>query len=207
MTRLENTAEDLKLKNVIFTRLQRLGLIKFEKSYSEFSGVDSEIEKFEEKYFFLKLKLQSKPEAFNVLSMLKHRILQLHEVYNLFRIFGYRNLIYQYLMTRLRMGRTFKDLFVSTVYSQISFNFLSQKFQYLKGLLSDEPAFLMKHIPLLMTLTMKHGEINGQVDKKKQITHALIKTFLDQKSISQANLTNLRNIVDTSDERFKSSRK
>ncbi|GBN00839.1 hypothetical protein AVEN_51827-1 [Araneus ventricosus] len=39
--------------------------------------------------------------------------------------------------------------------------------------------------------------------KKKQIAHALIKTFLDQKSIPQANITNLRNLVDTSDEVLK----
>ncbi|GFT17069.1 uncharacterized protein NPIL_528921 [Nephila pilipes] len=46
----------------------------------------------------------------------------------------------------------------------------------------------------------QRGELMDRYDKKKQIIHALIKTFLDQKSISQANLTNLRIIVDTSDE-------
>ncbi|KAF8784986.1 hypothetical protein HNY73_010588 [Argiope bruennichi] len=37
-------------------------------------------------------------------------------------------------------------------------------------------------------------------DKKKKIIHALIKTFMEQKGISQANSMNLRSIVDTSDE-------
>ncbi|KAF8795492.1 hypothetical protein HNY73_003336 [Argiope bruennichi] len=43
----------------------------------------------------------------------------------------------------------------------------------------------------------------GRYDKEKKIIHALIKTFLGQKCISQANSTNLRNIVDTSDEVFR----
>ncbi|KAF8778248.1 hypothetical protein HNY73_014988 [Argiope bruennichi] len=94
----------------------------------------------------------------------------------------------------------FKDLFVSTVHSQLSLS-NSQKFQYLKGLLSDEPASLIKHIPLSNdSYEEAWGKLMDRYDKKKKIINALIKTFLEQKGISQANSTNLRNIVDTSDE-------
>ncbi|GFS79238.1 uncharacterized protein NPIL_543501 [Nephila pilipes] len=93
----------------------------------------------------------------------------------------------------------FKD-FVSTVHFQTSLS-NSQKFQYLKDLLSDEPASLIKHIPLSNDSYQEaRGKLMDRYDKKKKIIHALIKTFLNQKSISQANLANLRNIVDTSDE-------
>ncbi|GFY25879.1 uncharacterized protein TNCV_1916291 [Trichonephila clavipes] len=37
-------------------------------------------------------------------------------------------------------------------------------------------------------------------DNKKQIVQSLIKTFLEQKSISEANCSNLRKLLDTSDE-------
>ncbi|GFT77288.1 uncharacterized protein NPIL_242141 [Nephila pilipes] len=69
------------------------------------------------------------------------------------------------------------------------------------GLLSDKPASLIKHIQLYNdSYEEARGKLMDRYDKKKKIIHALIKTFLDQKSISQANLTSLRNIVDTSDE-------
>ncbi|GFV97785.1 DUF1758 domain-containing protein [Trichonephila clavipes] len=41
----------------------------------------------------------------------------------------------------------FKDLFVSTVHSQVSISNV-EKFQYLKGLLTNEPASLIKHMPI-----------------------------------------------------------
>ncbi|GFT39880.1 DUF5641 domain-containing protein [Trichonephila clavipes] len=44
------------------------------------------------------------------------------------------------------------------------------------------------------------GKLIDRYDKKKENLYALIKTFLDQKDISQVNMTNLRNLVDTSDE-------
>ncbi|GFT72200.1 uncharacterized protein TNCV_2993041 [Trichonephila clavipes] len=44
------------------------------------------------------------------------------------------------------------------------------------------------------------GKLIDGYDKKKQIVYALIKTLLDRKGISQVNMTNLRNLGDTSDE-------
>ncbi|GBL93141.1 hypothetical protein AVEN_216490-1 [Araneus ventricosus] len=95
---------------------------------------------------------------------------------------------------------SFKDLFVTTVHSQNSLSNI-QKFQYLKVLHSDEPASLMKHIPLsYYSYEVAWGKLKGRFDEKNQIVRAIIKTFKDQKSISQANVTNLRNLVDTNDE-------
>ncbi|GFW34112.1 DUF1758 domain-containing protein [Trichonephila clavipes] len=66
---------------------------------------------------------------------------------------------------------------------------------------SDEPASLIKHIPLSNeSYEEAWGKLIDRYDKKKQIVYALIKTFLDQKGTSLVNMTNLRNLVDTSDE-------
>ncbi|GFT31179.1 uncharacterized protein TNCV_3645741 [Trichonephila clavipes] len=54
-----------------------------------------------------------------------------------------------------------------------------------------------------MNRMKKLGGLIDRYDKKKQIVYALIKTFLDQKGISQVNMTNLRNLVDTSDEELR----
>ncbi|GFX71822.1 mariner Mos1 transposase [Trichonephila clavipes] len=94
----------------------------------------------------------------------------------------------------------FKDSFLTSVHSQTSLGNI-KKFQYLEGLLSDEPSSLIKHIPLSNeSYEEAWGKLIDRYDKKKQIVYALIKTFLDQKGISQVNMTNLRNLVDTSDE-------
>ncbi|KAF8763414.1 hypothetical protein HNY73_021601 [Argiope bruennichi] len=78
---------------------------------------------------------------------------------------------------------------------------LEQMSQYEWVLLSDEPASLIKHIPLSNdSYEEAWGKLMDRYDKKKKIINALIKTFLEQRGISQANSTNLRNIVDTSDE-------
>ncbi|GBN93866.1 hypothetical protein AVEN_91260-1 [Araneus ventricosus] len=67
LTRLENTTEDLKLKNEILIRLQRLEehIKECEKLDSELSVEHSEIVEFEDRYFSLKMKLQNKVDALN----------------------------------------------------------------------------------------------------------------------------------------------
>ncbi|GFY56273.1 DUF1758 domain-containing protein [Trichonephila inaurata madagascariensis] len=70
----------------------------------------------------------------------------------------------------------------------------------LKNEILDEPVSLIKHIPLSNeSYEEAWGKLIDRYNKKKQIVYALIKTFLDQKDISQVNMTNLRNLVHTSD--------
>ncbi|GFQ73800.1 uncharacterized protein TNCT_595711 [Trichonephila clavata] len=98
----------------------------------------------------------------------------------------------------------FKDLFVSTVHSQISLPNI-EKFQYLKGLLTNEPASLIKHIPLSNdSYEEARQKLLDRYDNKKQIVQSLIKTFLDQKPIFEAKSLNLRKLLDTSDECLRS---
>ncbi|GFT03175.1 uncharacterized protein NPIL_305551 [Nephila pilipes] len=203
MTRLENTAEDLILKNEILIRLQRSELFKeFERLDSELSGEDSETVGFEDRYFPLRLKLQNKLDAFNVSYPITDEAQNSSVVQSVQSISNFRlpKLNIPVFSGKFEDWMNLKDLFVSTVHSQISLS-NGQKFQYLKGLLSDETASLIKHIPLSNDSCEEAWEkLMDRYDKKKKIIHALIKTFLDQKSISQANLANLRNIIDTSDE-------
>ncbi|GBM89948.1 hypothetical protein AVEN_88668-1 [Araneus ventricosus] len=202
LTRLENTAEDLMLKNEILISLQKLEeLIKeYEKLDAEVSFEDSEIVEFEDRYFSLKLKLQNKIEALNVphfTTVKRQNSLVVVQSISNFRL---PKLNIPVFSGKFEDWMNFKDLFVSTVQSQTSLS-NSQKFQYLKALLSDEPASLIKHIPLSNdSYEEAWGKLMDRYDKKKQIVHALIKTVLDQKSISQANTTNLRNLVCAVDE-------
>ncbi|KAF8777969.1 hypothetical protein HNY73_014746 [Argiope bruennichi] len=200
LTRLENSANELESKNEIVIRLQRLEelLKEFERLDSELTVEDSEIEEFENRYFSLKLKFQNKIDVFNT-SQFTSVVTQNPSVQSISN-FRLPKLTIPVFSGKFEDWMNFKDLFVSTVHSQLSLS-NSQKFQYLKGLLSDEPASLIKHIPLSNdSYEEAWGKLMDRYDKKKKIINALIKTFLEQKGISQANSTNLRNIVDTSDE-------
>jgi len=76
-----------------------------------------------------------------------------------------------------------------------------EKFQYLKGLLLDEPAAIIKHIPISnASYTEAWEKLLARYDKKKQIVSSLIKTFMEQPVINIANSVNLQNLADTSDE-------
>ncbi|GFY47017.1 uncharacterized protein TNIN_277141, partial [Trichonephila inaurata madagascariensis] len=92
------------------------------------------------------------------------------------------------------------DLFVSTVHSQVSISNI-EKFQYLKGLLTNEPASLIKHISISNdSYEEAWQKVLDRYDNKKQIVLSLIEIFLDQKPISEVNCFNLRKLLDTSDE-------
>ncbi|GFQ88899.1 uncharacterized protein TNCT_688581 [Trichonephila clavata] len=94
----------------------------------------------------------------------------------------------------------FKDLFVSTVHSQVSISNI-EKLKYLKGLLINEPASLIKHISLSNNSYEEAWQkLLDRYDNKKQIVQSLINTFLDQKPIFEANSFNLSKLLDTSDE-------
>ncbi|GFU09351.1 uncharacterized protein NPIL_296251 [Nephila pilipes] len=143
MTRLENTVEDLILKNEILIRLQRLERLfkEFERLDSELSGEDSEIVEFEDRYFSLKLKLQNKLHAFNVSNPITVEAQNSSVVQSVQSISNFQlpKLNIPVFSGKFEDWMNFKDLFVSTVHSQTSMS-NSQKFQYLKSLLSDEPA-------------------------------------------------------------------
>ncbi|GBN51506.1 hypothetical protein AVEN_246686-1, partial [Araneus ventricosus] len=169
LTRLENTAEDLMLKNEILISLQRLEeLIKeYEKLDAEVSFEDTEIVEFEDRYFSLKLKLQNKIDALNVShSTTVERqnssvVVQSNSNYRL------PKLNVPVFSGKFEDWMNFKDLFVSTVQSETSLG-NSQKFQYLKALLSDEPVSLIKHIPLSNdSYEESWGKLMDRYDKKK----------------------------------------
>ena len=99
-----------------------------------------------------------------------------------------------------RNWMSFKDLYISLVHNNESLSNV-QKFQYLKGLLTDEPASIIKHIPISENSYVEAWEkLLSRYDKKKQIATSLIKTFIDQSYVINANANNLRKIADTSDE-------
>ncbi|XP_054709241.1 uncharacterized protein LOC129218946 [Uloborus diversus] len=208
VTRLENTFNDINTKNEVLIRIQRLDTLftEFEKLDVLLDDKDSEIAEFEEKYFRLKAQYQNKIESFHVPS-------QIREV----QINGGGSTVTQNAETNLSNFRlpklnitpfsgnfndwiNFKDLYLVTVHNQDSLSNV-QKFQYLKGLLTDEPASLIKHIPLSNASYLEAWEnLLDRYDKKKKIVQSLIGTFLEQKGISRANDTNLKNFMDTSDE-------
>ncbi|GBM63063.1 Fatty acyl-CoA reductase wat [Araneus ventricosus] len=179
LTRLENTA-DLKLKNEILIRLQSLEDLskEIEKLDAELSVEDSEIVEFDDRYFSLKLKLQNKIDALNVSHSTTVENQNSSVVVQSNSNFRLPKLNIPVFSGKFENWMNFQDLFVSTVHSQISLS-NSQKIQYLKGLLSDKPASLIKYIPLSNDSYEEAWEkLIDRYDKKKQIVHSLIKTFL-----------------------------
>ena len=204
-TRLENLVYDLKLKNDILIRMHKLDELykEFDKLDSELEESHSEIDEFERRYFTLKAKYQDKLDALSL-----HRISNTGRENSSIvddRVQSNANFRLPKLNIPIFSGNfqdwiNFKDLYTSLVHSQSSLSNI-QKFQYLKGLLSDEPLSLIKHIPLSNeSYEEAWNKLNERYDKKKQIVYSLISTFLEQKAVSSANLNNLRGLVDTSDE-------
>ncbi|GFR25536.1 uncharacterized protein TNCT_67121 [Trichonephila clavata] len=159
-------------KESIKVRVEEL-IVDFERLDAELSTEESEIVDFEKRYFDLKLKFKNKIDAIDASRSI--------------------NVSGQNISIAIPTEQ-------SSVHSQTSLSNI-QKSQYLKGLLSDEPASLIKHIPLSNeSYEEAGGKLIDRYDKKKQIVYALFKIFLDQRVVSQVTMTNLRNLVDTSDE-------
>ncbi|GFS85225.1 uncharacterized protein NPIL_98841 [Nephila pilipes] len=136
MTRLENTAEDVNLKNEICIRLQRLeGLFKeLEKFDSELSGESSEIMEFEDVYFPLKLKLQNKHDAkiidpINVETHTQRQNSSVVQSVDSIWNFRLRNLNIPVFSGTFEDWMNVKYLFVTSVHSQTTLS-NCQKFQY-----------------------------------------------------------------------------
>ncbi|GFX28870.1 DUF1758 domain-containing protein [Trichonephila clavipes] len=152
LTRLENGANDLNLKNEILIRLQRLEefIVDFERLDSELSAEESEIMEFEQRYFDLKLKFQDKIDAIDAsrsINVSRQNISIAIPTKQSSANFRLPRLNIPVFSGKFEDRINFKDLFVTAFHSQTSLGNI-QKFQYLKGLLSDEPASLKQHIPL-----------------------------------------------------------
>ncbi|GFQ98582.1 uncharacterized protein TNCT_68331 [Trichonephila clavata] len=204
MTRLESSFDELNTKNEISIRLSRLdGLFKeSERLDSTLSLEESELEEFEERYFNLSAKFNDKLDELNVLNLSGTQNSVASSITSNSNVSNFRlpKLSIPQFSGNFKDWINFKDLFVSTVHSQISLPNI-EKFQYLKGLLTNEPASLIKHIPLSNdSYEEAWQKLLDRYDNKKQIVQSLIKTFLDQKPIFEANSLNLRKLLDTSDE-------
>jgi hypothetical protein len=186
-------------------------LQKIESIYSDFDKADSELpiemsdmEEFENKYYETKAKLQN---ALENLSINVHNVINQNEqipaisssdiFHNNFKL---PRIDIEKYSGNYKDWKSFKDLYISLVHNNESLSNI-QKFQYLRGLLIDEPANIIKHIPISDTsYTEAWEKLLSRYDRNKQIITSLVKTFMDQPSIMHANAFNLRNIADTSDE-------
>ncbi|GFX48473.1 uncharacterized protein TNCV_583731 [Trichonephila clavipes] len=198
LTRLENTFDAINTRNEISIRLSRLDdlLKEFERLDSTLSLEESELQEFEERYFNLKAKFNDKLDELNARNLGRTQNSVASSITSNSNVSNFR-------LPKLSIPQfsgNFKDIFVSTVHSQVSISNI-EKFQYLKGLLNNEPASLIKHIPISNdSYEETCQKLLDRYDNKKQIVQSLNKTFLDQKPISEANCFNLRKLLDTSDE-------
>ncbi|GFR09313.1 DUF1758 domain-containing protein [Trichonephila clavata] len=175
---------------------------EFERLDSTLSLEESELEEFEERYFNLSAKFNDKLDELNVLNLSGTQNSVASSITSNSNVSNFRlpKLSIPQFSGNFKDWINFKDLFVSTVHSQISLPNI-EKFQYLKGLLTNEPASLIKHIPLSNdSYEEAWQKLLDRYDNKKQIVQSLIKIFLDQKPIFEANSLNLRKLLDTSDE-------
>ncbi|GFW34555.1 DUF1758 domain-containing protein [Trichonephila clavipes] len=130
-------------------RLEEL-IVDFERLDSELSAEESEIIKFEKRYFDLKLKFQGKINAIDAsrsTNVSRQNISITIPTKQSSANFRLPKLNIVVFTGKFEDWINFKDLFVTAVHSQTSVDNI-QKFQYLKDLFSDEPASLIKHIPL-----------------------------------------------------------
>ncbi|GFW24348.1 DUF1758 domain-containing protein [Trichonephila clavipes] len=205
LTRLENTFDEIKTRNEISIRLSRLDDLskEFERLDSNLSLEESELQEFEERYFYLNAKFNDKLDELNVQNQGRTQNSVASSITSNSNVGNFRlpKLSIPQFNGHFKDWINFKDLFVSTVHSQVSISNV-EKFQYLKGLLTNEPASLIKHMPISNDSYEEAWQtlLDNRYDNKKQIVQSLIKTFLNQKPISEANWFNLRKLLDTSDE-------
>ncbi|GFY78779.1 uncharacterized protein TNIN_452861 [Trichonephila inaurata madagascariensis] len=147
LTRLENTFDEVNTRNEISIQLSRLDnlLKEFERLDSILSLEESELQEFEERYFNLNAKFNDKLDELNARNQgrTQNSITSNSNVSN----FRLPKLSIPQFSGNFKDWINFKDLFVSTVHSQVSISNI-EKFLYLKGLLTNEPASLIKHIPI-----------------------------------------------------------
>ncbi|GFW23235.1 DUF1758 domain-containing protein [Trichonephila clavipes] len=152
LTRLENTFDEINTRNEISIRLSRLDDLfkEFERLDSNnLSLEESELQEFEERYFYLNAKFNDKLDELNVQNQGRTQNSVASSITSNSNVSNFRlpKLSIPQFNGHFKDWINFKDLFVSTVHSQVSISNV-EKFQYLKGLLTNEPASLIKHMPL-----------------------------------------------------------
>ncbi|GFW83547.1 DUF1758 domain-containing protein [Trichonephila clavipes] len=151
LTRLENTFDEINTRNEISIRLSRLDDLfkEFERLDSNLSLEESELQEFEERYFYLNAKFNDKLDKLNVQNQGRTQNSVASSITSNSNVSNFRlpKLSIPQFNGHFKDWINFKDLFVSTVHSQVSISNV-EKFQYLKGLLTNEPASLIKHMPI-----------------------------------------------------------
>ncbi|GFW69124.1 fatty acyl-CoA reductase wat [Trichonephila clavipes] len=151
LTRLENTFDEITTRNEISIRLSRLDDLfkEFERLDSNLSLEESELQEFEERYFYLNAKFNDKLDELNVQNQGRTQNSVASSITSNSNVGNFRlpKLSIPQFNGHFKDWINFKDLFVSTVHSQVSISNV-EKFQYLKGLPTNEPASLIKHMPI-----------------------------------------------------------
>ncbi|GFW42080.1 fatty acyl-CoA reductase wat [Trichonephila clavipes] len=151
LTRLENTFDEINTRNEISIRLSRLDDLfkEFERLDSNLSLEESELQEFEERIFYLNAKFNDKLDELNVQNQGRTQNSVASSITSNSNVSNFRlpKLSIPQFNGHFKDWINFKDLFVSTVHSQVSISNV-EKFQYLKGLLTNEPASLIKHMPI-----------------------------------------------------------
>ncbi|GFU65277.1 DUF1758 domain-containing protein [Trichonephila clavipes] len=122
---------------------------EFERLDSNLSLEESELQEFEERYFYLNAKFNDKLDELNVQNQGRTQNSVASSITSNSNVSNFRlpKLSIPQFNGHFKDWINFKDLFVSTVHSQVSISNV-EKFQYLKGLLTNEPASLIKHMPI-----------------------------------------------------------
>lgn len=96
--------------------------------------------------------------------------------------------------------QSFYDLFSSTIHESNTLSAV-QKFQYLKGLLRGEAEVLLRHMSITEANYIEAlQKLKSRYDRKKIIINSFIRTFIEQPSITNANASNVKRLMDTADE-------
>ncbi|XP_039453102.1 uncharacterized protein LOC120432034 [Culex pipiens pallens] len=96
--------------------------------------------------------------------------------------------------------RSFKDLYVSTIHSKETLQ-PSQKLKYLKSFLEGDASTHVSSFDISdANYPLAWEKLLKRYDQKKYTVYALVKEFLDQPIVSDANFADLQKLVTTSDE-------
>lgn len=96
--------------------------------------------------------------------------------------------------------QSFFDLFTKTIHENAHLN-AAQKLQYLKSLVRDDAASLLKHFSVTDANYIEALQLlKKRFDRKKHTINAFIEAFLMQSKVIHADFCNVRKMLDTSEE-------